>query len=323
MLIRPLHTPGRHCASTGLSNLAAFHGLGWSEAMCFGLGSGLGILYIESTSPSRILHVRSADLEEQFFARIGMPLPWEKFATPELSLDALIKTLDVGIPAIIQTDIFYLPYYRSSTHFPGHVITVWGHDPEKKVFLVTDTDRAELIEVGFADMAKARFWTDSYFDIRGNCMAPASLAPPSDMAETIRAAIVHNSHAIMHPDEAFRGMPALRRIYKELPQWADLQDRQWTFRFAYQVIEKRGTGGGGFRLMYRDFLEEARLYLPEVETMGLPRLMGEAAAAWSALAMAFKAASEREVLDTAVLMACLENLIRVESAYHQEAMRLG
>ncbi|MBW2356314.1 MAG: BtrH N-terminal domain-containing protein, partial [Deltaproteobacteria bacterium] len=68
------HRPGVHCASTGLRDLAAFHGLDWSEAMCFGLGAGLGLWYLSlpGLSPSRMVHVRSADIEEQLFTRIDI-----------------------------------------------------------------------------------------------------------------------------------------------------------------------------------------------------------------------------------------------------------
>jgi hypothetical protein len=49
---------------------------------------------------------------------------------------------------------------------------------------------------------------------------------------------------------------ALEKMRNELAMWKDFNDWQWACRFAYQVIEKRGTGGGGFRLMYADFLED-------------------------------------------------------------------
>jgi hypothetical protein len=61
-------------------------------------------------------------------------------------------------------------------------------------------------------------------------------------------------------------------------------DWQWCARFAYQVIERRGTGGGAFRLMYSRFLEEAgRDEAP---------LAAAAAARWTELAQAFRLASE-------------------------------
>ena len=56
----------------------------------------------------------------------------------------------------------------------------------------------------------------------------------------------------------FAGLPAIERLAAEAGSWPEaVEDWQWCARFAYQVIERRGTGGGAFRLMYSRFLEEA------------------------------------------------------------------
>ena len=74
----------------------------------------------------------------------------------------------------------------------------------------------------------------------------------------------------------------------EAASWPEVaEDWQWCARFAYQVIERRGTGGGNFRLMYSRFLAEA----------GYPEQVPLAAAAaesWTGLADALFAASEEE-----------------------------
>ena len=56
----------------------------------------------------------------------------------------------------------------------------------------------------------------------------------------------------------FQGIPALERLAAEVGDWPEtVQDPEWCARFLFQVIERRGTGGGNFRLMYSRFLEEA------------------------------------------------------------------
>ncbi len=42
-ILQSAHTPGRHCAGTGIAGLVNFHGAGFSDAMCFGLGEGLSL----------------------------------------------------------------------------------------------------------------------------------------------------------------------------------------------------------------------------------------------------------------------------------------
>ena len=86
---------------------------------------------------------------------------------------------------------------------------------------------------------------------------------------------------------SFSGLGAVERLAEEAGSWPEAaEDWQWCARFGYQVIERRGTGGGAFRLMYSRFLEEAgRAEAP---------LAAEAAARWTELAGAFHAASESD-----------------------------
>ena len=291
-LIADTHRPGRHCASSGIRDLVDFHGVKLSEAMCFGIGAGLGIWRFPSEKPSRLVHVRSQDLEEQFFRRIGLDFNWATFADPPASHQGLIEALDQGLPVLLQTDIYHLPYYNSSTHFPGHVIVAWGYDPDEEQIIVSDTERTELQRVPFEAMQKARFSETPMFINRGNMFAPESLDIGGKMERIVAEAIVFCSDRIFEGLGEFGGIPAMEYWLGELHEWNNFEDWQWTARFTYQVIEKRGTGGGGFRLMYADFLDEAARLLPRVEALGLPQMMREVADAWTGLAEACKAVSE-------------------------------
>lgn len=323
-LLKATHTPGRHCASTALADLVNFRGIEWSEARCFGIGCGLGIWYFrgEGKSPERLVHVRSADIEEQFFRRIGQSFRWRRRDDPLESERDLIAALDGGDPAIVQSDICHLPYYNTTTHFPGHVIAVWGYDMEKQVFFVTDTEREKLIEVPFGAMKKARYVQMGFFDIRGNMYAPHGIIAPDNIPEIMRSSIIDQSRRLLDGSQDYQGIAALRKWRSELGGWKGFKDRQWTARFTYQVIERRGTGGGGFRLMYADFLDEAASALPNAARLGLPSLMREAASAWSGLAMALKELSERTDFDPGAAGEALERVMLAESEYHRAAISL-
>ena len=89
------------------------------------------------------------------------------------------------------------------------------------------------------------------------------------------------------PFGEFGGLPALRPARRRGGGLARaVEDWHWCARFAYQVIERRGTGGGAFRPMYARFLAEAgRAEAP---------LAAAAGERWSELAEAFRLASESE-----------------------------
>ncbi len=319
------HHPGNHCASTGIRNIVNFHGFSWTEPLCFGIGAGLGIWYMgfPNSSPSRMIHVRSVDIEKQFFTRIGNNFIWEQFKDPAEAEDALCRILDQGKPAILQSDIYHLPYYNTTTHFPGHVITAWGYDRIKQVFYVTDTEREEILTVPFKNMRKARFCKDGYFNIQGNFYAPGKLTMTDNLPKIILDSILFNSQVLMDKKLDFQGIRGLQKWKTELTDWKDLTDWKWSARFAYQVIEKRGTGGGGFRKMYSEFLSEASDYLPRIESMGLTEMMKETMSAWSDLAISLKTVSDDDQPDFSEVEKKLDLLIKRESSYHQTALTLG
>src|ERR687895_1405673 len=91
----------------------------------------------------------------------------------------------------------------------------------------------------------------------------------------------------------WEGLPALRRFAADVGDWpAAADDWRWCARFNYQVIERRGTGGGNFRAMYSRFLEEAGY--PEAE------LAATASGRWTTLADALREASEAEESEAAL-----------------------
>jgi hypothetical protein len=105
----------------------------------------------------------------------------------------------------------------------------------------------------------------------------------------------------------FAGLPAIERLRAEAGSWPEVaEDWQWCARFAYQVIERRGTGGGAFRRMYARFLEQAG--------RSEARLAAAAATCWTELADAFKAASEGEAPDAALWRQVAEAAGRVAGA---------
>ncbi|MBP6291003.1 MAG: DUF4872 domain-containing protein, partial [Spirochaetes bacterium] len=185
-----------------------------------------------------------------------------------------------------------------------------------------DTERPALIEVAYSDLAQARFCEDNFFKIHGNCIAPAMMKAPVNMQDTIRNAIIYNSRVILDTSISTQGIQGLTTFYNELELWTQFEDWKWAFRFAYQVIERRGTGGGGFRLIYADFLKEATAYLPDIESLQLPYYMQQTAAAWTAFAMALKEASEKEKPEISPVTTCLENVIQAETRYHTKALML-
>lgn len=322
-MLNVTHAPGRHCASTAISDITHFHGIPLSEAMCFGLGEGMNIYYVgmPGIEPSRIFHGRALPFEQTFFTRLGLDFQWDQHQDPAAAEQALFDTLDAGVPALVQTDIYYLPYYNSKTHFAGHLIAVWGYDRERDVYFVTDTERPGLLEVPIAAMRRARYCKLPPFPMDGNLFAPRSLTLPTDLGDRMAEAIVANSRTLLEATAPYEGLEALRQWRADFSSWRDFPDWKWTARLVYQTIMKRGTGGGAFRLMYADFLEEAGAEVLAIRGAGLAERMREIGHAWDELALALRDLSEMESIDISVAAERLRTVYDLEAAYHDKAIR--
>jgi hypothetical protein len=285
-----VHTPGHHCGSTALRNLLGFHGVEISEEMAFGLGAGAGFYYLamDDSSPSRWFNGRTARLEETFRELTGAALELRTFGTEdgEAAWEAARSQVDAGRPALLLTDIYYLDHYGNSAHFPGHAVVLAGYDEE--VARLSDTGFEELQTTRLENLARARHSGHPAYPLEGHMFTVAEAIDRGQLEAAVPRAIARAATEMLEPPFGpFAGIPALERLAEEASAWPALvEDWQWCARFAYQVIERRGTGGGCFRLMYSRFLDEAgREEAP---------LAAEAAARWTALAEAFKAASEED-----------------------------
>jgi hypothetical protein len=322
-LIKNTHVSGKHCSSTAIADLVRFHHFDWSEEFCFGVGGGLGITYLKtpSSSPTRLLHTRSLGYEKRFFNAIGVDgFSWLSADTEEESEQQLLCALNEGRPALLLSDIFYLHYFNSSSHFPGHGIMVWGYDKNNKAFFVTDTERKHIECVPFADMRKARVSKTPPFICNGDFFAPQHLTKPTDLQTLCKLAIRENAVRLLDSTDHSSGLSALDTLINDLDNWSESDDWQWNCRFAYQTIEKRGTGGSGFRKMYAQFLSEASQHVDSIKTLMLESKMIECAECWHDLSNAFKQASEQTIPDFTLIKGLIKQVITAETHYCENAL---
>jgi hypothetical protein len=282
------HLPGHHCGSTALRNLLDFHGIELSEELAFGLGAGACFYYftLEQGSPSRFTNGRVAQLEETFRELTGGALEVRTFDSPEEAWDGARAEVDGGRPALLLTDLYYLDHYGRSAHFPGHAVVLAGYDDE--LAWLSDTAFEDLQTTSLDSLKEARHSQQPIFPLEGHAIdlpEGTELSRDDLIAHAPKAIERAASQMLEPPLGDFEGLLALRRFAGEVGDWPGAtEDWQWCARFLYQVIERRGTGGGNFRKMYSRFLEEAGR-----EEAVLAR---EASDAWSAVALAARTASE-------------------------------
>ncbi len=241
---------GQHCSSSALRSVLAYDGLELPEAITFGLGSGLGFFYsIEpKASPTRRFNGRAPDLEGNFYKLLGQPITWPEHWQSELINQALKQ----GRPVLAQTDIFPIPYYDNA-HFIGHGLVIVGLVGEE--LLVADIAADDFSSMSLSDFRKA-VEQDHYPLLAPYHYAPAPKVEAVNFKELAPLAIAKTAAYMLMPPTDYEGVSGICLLAEDLPNWLELPDLPWSVRFGYQGIEKRGSGGGNFRSLYRDFLAE-------------------------------------------------------------------
>jgi len=283
---------GQHCETVATGTLLAAAGLRLSEPMLFGLGEGLGFIFIKLSSlPLPFVGGRAKPfaLTEALCKNLGLTCKAVETTSRPKAWATLEGALRAGHPVGLQLDCFHLEYFSRPVHFAGHFVAAHGFD-DREVMLVDTapqgslqrTSRASLEKARFAKgpmAAKARAWT---------ILAPASKsALDAAMPKALRKAIRANAAQYLSP--AFKGASHLGilKLAESLPHWVELAKRPADdLALAALLMERAGTGGSLFRNFYRDFLAEARELLQEAKAKlsAAQRHFADAAEEWGAVA---------------------------------------
>jgi hypothetical protein len=284
---------GQHCETVATGSLLQAAGIQLSEPMLFGLGAGLGFIFINLSSlplPFVGGRVKPFALTEALCENLGVKCTAVETRSRTKAWSALEQSLIEGRPVGLQLDCFHLEYFSRPVHFAGHFVAAYGFD-DRDVFLVDtaaqgSTQRATRKSVEAARFAKgpmaakARSWSIT---------APKRL---NDLAKATRKAIRANAREYLSP--AFMGASyfGIRKLAESLPRWLDVaKDPREDLPLAALLMEKAGTGGALFRNFFRDFLLEAREHLgarPKLKRAH--QLFSESAAEWRTVAALIESA---------------------------------
>ena len=318
---------GEHCGSAAMRDLI-FHycGLELSEAMIFGLGSGLDLLFLagERLEPRVIGFGRTLTMELDVASALGVDYREQPEFDDAHAWEVVRQQVAAGRPTMLSGDVFHLDYREFKTHFPAHRFVLLGYDDARQKAFVADRLRPEVEEVSYAALAKSRNPRDypmSTFNLWGRFHATE---PTRSLPEAIRvaldrnvarmraedgtqAALIHMSSGGVGIEECVTGLAGLGRFAASVPTWFDRPDREALLRFGGTNIESYGTGGGNFRRLFANFLSEALVHVPDRLDDAMVARAGRSADCWTALSGALGAASPDEC------GALLEEIVALET----------
>ncbi len=281
-----------------MRDLLDYGGLHYSEPLCFGLGSGLDFIYLRDprgAAPSHVFFGRTPDLEGDLCRHLALDVDTGADDDPTRAWLIAKAWIDRGVPVLIRAELSRLPYYHARTPFPGHRLVLAGYDDARQVALLADTQFPGLQEVTYDELRSARSAQIPSLPLHNEWMVVKTTAQPRPLAEALVLALHENALGMNFDRAPHRGIMGMETLAEDFENWGAFPDWEFCARFAYQIIEVRGTGGSFFRKLYAQFLREAEavLHMPAVAT--LAEAMDEIAVQWSALgAILQRAAAERD-----------------------------
>ncbi len=257
------HRQTAHCENGVTSNLLRFHRINLSEAMVFGIGSGLFFAFMPFIKLNDLPVISFRPWPGMIFKRtnrrLGIHSQHYKFKDPGQAMEALDKNLENGIPTGCLVGVFHLTYFPKAYrfHFNAHNIVVIGR--ENGQYLISDPIMENIQRLSYDDLLRVRFAKGAYppkgrqYFITG---VPSSLDLKKAIVEGIRKTC-HDMLRIPVPLFGVKGIRFLARRMRKWPKTLGPKKASLYLGQAVRMLEEIGTGGAGFRFIYAAFLQEA------------------------------------------------------------------
>jgi hypothetical protein len=277
-----------------MRDLFEYYGFPMSEAMAFGLDATMGFGFFDTTNTISFipesdipffLGGKQGTIEPNSLAcrLLGITLKKQSFTSANKAWEESKKMLIQNIPLILKVDLGYLPYFgeEGDIHFGGHSITLAGYNDETGIAYVGDSEYEGFQEVPIEKLKDAR--SSEYgpkFMHPSNAqfsmiIRPDGKHPP--LAAGVKVAIKKVVDNMLRPSVNNNGIQGLKQFAISIPQWdkklqgiakdplgKSISRARLMFELLYGYIETWGTGGGSFRKLYKEFLEEL-LVQPELK----------------------------------------------------------
>ena len=286
MKIKLEHQQAAHCESGTITNLLRFHGIILSEAMVFGIGSGLFFAYFPiikvNNAPLFTFRIFPGGIIKRVTKALNIRLKAQTFRSPSKGMAALDHELEKGNPAALVTGVFHLPYFPPEFrfHFNAHHLLVFGKEGGN--YQVSDPVMSQVEEISEIALEKSRF-AKGELAPKGKMYTFNDVKKSFDLETAIKKGIKKTCREMLSTPIPVIGIRGIRFFSKKLRRWPTKIGSKKSKLYLGQLIrmlEEIGTGGAGFRFIYAAFLKEAADVLKQDELKEASTEMVKAGDTW-------------------------------------------
>ena len=286
-----VHRQSAHCESGSTSNLLSNYGLNISEALAFGIGAGLffGYFPFVKVHGLPLITFRNAPggIIKNAAKRLNVRVESSKFRNPEKAMDALDAVLGRGTPVVLQAGIYWLPYFPDVLrfHFNAHTLIAYGKKGSD--YLLSDPVFDAPVICSRDDLMKARF-SEGVLAPKGKMYYLSEIPKQIDLSRAVRKGMKETCRLMIKTHFPLVGVRGIRLLAKRVREWPEKYGKRKAVLYLGHVIrmqEEVGTGGGGFRLMYAAFLQEAAGIMNNDGLVGISKRMTEVGDKWREFAL--------------------------------------
>ncbi len=257
------HKMYAHCETGTLVSLLNNAGYKITEAMVFGLASGIFFGYLDTkvfSFPTFIVRSKPGEVRKNLSKVLNIKLKTFKFKDADKGMQKLDNLLAEGKVVGAQVDFFYMDYFPQwmRVHNNVHFINIIGK--EGNDYIISDSYNREIAKLDQSLLKKAR-WAGGNMAPKGFLYYPEKLNPNVDLKKVIPKTIKKAARNMLNLPLSFIGVKGIYKFADKLKTWSkQVRDIE---HFSHEIIkinillEEQGTGGAGFRYMYAAYLKQA------------------------------------------------------------------
>jgi hypothetical protein len=271
------HRMAAHCENGVISNMFRYYGIDLSEALIFGIGSGIYFSYLPFYKLNGMPVTSFRPWPGLIFKRItkalNIKMHIELFRNPEKAMKALDDNLDKGIPTGMVVGVFHLTYFPAPYRFHFNAHNIIGIGKENGEYLISDPVMEKIEKLSYYDLKRVRY-AMGIARPKGKMYYIKEIPQTIDLEKAIMKGLKRTVFEMVKLPGPIIGVTGIKYLSSRIKKWPEKYGEKKAAQYLGQIVrmqEEIGTGGAGFRFLFSAFLQETseKLQIPALNDLAM------------------------------------------------------